>query len=156
MTNRAGRPSKKSEAICDEILTRLAEGEPLAQICRDAHMPGVTTVWDWEQIDQAFSERIARARLAGHDMIAARSRMTARGFDSHNGGESSGDVQRDKLIIDTDHKLLAKWDPRRYGDRQQVDLSGGIDLKKTVDPGALASEIGQLLADPEVQRLLKG
>jgi hypothetical protein len=46
--------------------------------------------------------------------------MTARGKDAQDGGDSSGDVQRDKLIVDTDLKLLAKWDPRRYGERQLV------------------------------------
>lgn len=42
-------------------------------------------------------------------------RKTARGI-----GESSGDVARDKLIIDTDVRLLARWNPKRYGDRQIV------------------------------------
>lgn len=64
----------------------------------------------------AFSADIARARLDGFDAIARRARLTARGK-----GDSSGDVQRDKLIVETDLKLLAKWDPKRYGDRINVD-----------------------------------
>jgi hypothetical protein len=66
------------------------------------------------------SRAIARAREDGFDAIAASVRMTARGK-----GESTADVQRDKLIIDTDIKLLAKWDPKRYGDR--MTLAGDTD-----------------------------
>jgi len=107
-----GRPSKFTPALVKEIAERLSKGEPLAQICRDAHMPDPSTVWDWMQKDAALSQSIARAREAGFDAIAANTRQTARGL-----GESTADVQRDKLIIDTDLKLLAKWDPKRYGDK---------------------------------------
>lgn len=110
-----GRPSKYSPELVDAICARLADGEPLAQIVRDEAMPGKTTVWDWEQAHPGVSERIARARLDGYDAIAAQARLTARGA-----GDSAGDVQRDKLIVDTDLKLLAKWDPRRYGDRMTL------------------------------------
>lgn len=63
-----------------------------------------------------FSSAIARSRLEGFDAIARRARQTARGR-----GDSTQDVQRDKLIVETDLKLLAKWDPKRYGDRLNVD-----------------------------------
>lgn len=108
----AGRPSKYTDAIAKEIVARLSEGEPLAAICRDDHMPGVTTVWEWQRSKPELSEAIARAREVGFDTIASRLRETARGQ-----GESTADVQRDKLIIDTDLKLLAKWDPKRYGEK---------------------------------------
>ncbi len=107
-----GRPSKFTPALTSEICARLSKGEPLAQICRDAHMPDPSTVWDWTQKDAALSQSIARAREVGFDAIASNARQTARGL-----GESTADVQRDKLIIDTDLKLLAKWDPKRYGDK---------------------------------------
>lgn len=113
-----GRPSSFTGAVANEICQRLAKGEPLAVICRDLHMPDPSTVWDWRQKDAAFDQAIARARENGHDEIAARARETARGK-----GDSKGDVQRDKLIIETDLKLLAKWDPKRYGDK--VALTGG-------------------------------
>jgi hypothetical protein len=117
-----GRPTKFTAALANEICARLSEGEPLAQICRDEHMPAVRTVSDWKD-DEAFSAAFARAREVGFDAIAARTRQTARGKTDAEGGDSSGDVQRDKLIIETDLKLLARWDPKRYGDK--VALTGG-------------------------------
>ena len=32
-------------------------------------------------------------------------------------------IQRSKLRVETRLKLLAKWDPKRYGERQQVDVN---------------------------------
>lgn len=124
-----GRTSTYTDSIADEICIRLSEGEPLAEICRDAHMPAVRTVSDWKEANESFSANFARAREEGFDAIAARVRRTARGKKAEEGGDSSGDVLRDKLIIDTDLKLLAKWDYKRYGDRINADhTSNGESL----------------------------
>lgn len=116
-----GRPSTFTQEIADEICERLSSGEPLAVICRSDHMPAYRTVYDWQKANEAFSASIACAREDGFDMIAAGTRLTARGE-----GDSKADVQRDKLIIDTDLKLLAKWSPKRYGDR--LELGGNLTL----------------------------
>ncbi|GAB1407680.1 terminase [Thermomonas brevis] len=111
-------------SLVEDICARLAEGEPLAQICRDDGMPGITTLWRWEREHEGVAETIACAREAGHEVIAARTRGTARGKVGQD-GDSSGDVQRDKLIIETDLKLLAKWNPRKWGDKlQHADADG--------------------------------
>lgn len=120
-----GRPSLYTPELVETICVRLAEGEPLAIICREEGMPGITTLWRWEREHEGVSETIARAREAGQEYIAARSRNTARGKGEEMGGDSSGDVQRDKLIIETDLKLLAKWNPRKWGDKvQHADADG--------------------------------
>lgn len=116
------RRSKYSDELLEEIAHRLSQGEPLEQICRDDHMPTSTAVRDWmdgkvKTVDaNKVTFAIARAREAGEDAIACNARLVARGVEGH----SSGDVQRDKLIIDTDLKLLAKWNPKRYGERHIV------------------------------------
>jgi hypothetical protein len=115
-TRGRGRPSKFTEALAKEICGRLSDGEPLAKICRDEHMPHPNNVREWMGKDGNFSAKIAHAREDGMDSIVERMRETARGR-----GDSLGDVQRDKLIVDTDLKLLAKWDPKRYGERIAVD-----------------------------------
>lgn len=140
-----GRPSLKTPELCAEIVERLGNGEPLAIICRDDHMPARQKVYEWAAADPAFSGHIARARIDGHDMIAARAMYTARG-DAVN-GESTGDIQRDKLIIDTDLKLLAKWDSR-YRDRSGMELTGA-------DGGPIKSEVA-LAPDEAYKRMLNG
>lgn len=137
------------ENLVREICARLSTGEPLAQICRDMHMPGVQTVADWAAADDSISVSIARAREAGFDAIAADCLAIAddssqdfkqvfvagdtpddlakapKAFDSEH-------VQRSKLRVDTRLKLLAKWDPKRYGEKQQVEHSGTIDSATTI------------------------
>lgn len=117
MAKKNGRPSVFKQEIIDDIFDRLARGEPLAEICRTPGYPCVRTVNLWCEKgkgDEALVSGFARARKEGFDAIAWRLRETARGL-----GESTGDVARDKLIIETDLKLLAKWDATRYGDRVQ-------------------------------------
>lgn len=115
-----GRPSKRTPEIDAEIVERLSNGEPLAIICRDAHMPHDGTVRDWANGDPPLSHAIACAREVGEQVIAWRSRMTLRGKGPEDGGESTGDVQRDKAIADHDLKLLAKWNPKAWGDKSLI------------------------------------
>lgn len=135
-----GRPSKFSDELVKEIADRLCVGEPLAVICRDDHMPHPSTVRDWMTANEDVSRAIAHAREVGYDCIAAKARETARGI-----GESTADVQRDKLIIETDLKLLAKWDPKRYGDRQII--AGDKDAPLTgVSESDIDAKLAALLA----------
>ena len=98
-------------SIKASVLNGLAEGTPLAVICREPGMPSPGTVGEWKMEDESFGVAYAHAREAGWDIIALKARETARGA-----GDSSGDVQRDKLIVDTDFRLLRAWNPTRYGD----------------------------------------
>ena len=129
-----GRPSKHTKALVDEICERLSKGEPLAQICRDDHMPVRGTVRNWRNENAEVNDRIARAREDGEHAIAA---------DCLNIADDNGSdmriiadgvqvvdhdvIQRAKLRIETRLKLLAKWNPKKWGDK--VDLtSGGAPL----------------------------
>jgi hypothetical protein len=109
--------SKFSQELFDAICERMAQGEPLAVICRDPAIPITKRTFDlWCAARKELAEAKGDARDDGADSIAQRARLTARGKGPNDGGESTGDVQRDKLIIDTDLKLLAKWD-KRYADK---------------------------------------
>jgi hypothetical protein len=122
-----GRPSKCTPAVVAAICERISQGEPMAQICRAAGMPAVRTVTDWMERDAGVFASIARARIEGFDAIAANVRLVARGL-----GESTMDVARDKLIIDTDLKLLSKWDPKRYGDRVDLEVKGDAVVRVVI------------------------
>ena len=124
----------------DTVLQRISMGEMLAPILSEPGMPHYTTWYDWCRSDPELGLAYTRARAAGYDRIAISARETARGR-----GESTQDTQRDKLIIETDLKLLAKWDPARYGDK--LALSGDADNPIVVeDKGSeLAGELLSLL-----------
>ncbi len=117
-----GRPSLFTQEIADEICERLAKGEPLAQICKDDNMPAVRTVSDWKTAHAAFSADFARAREEGFDQIAAECLDIADETSNDTVYGESGArantewISRSKLRIETRLKLLARWDPKRYGD----------------------------------------
>lgn len=123
---RRGRPSRRSPEIIDEIIERLSTGEPLRQICRDEHMPHWNTVYDWTDADAELSGRIARARDKGEEAILQQCLEIADQPPplTAMGSTDSGAVQHQKLRIETRLKLLAKWNPRKWGEK--VDLNHGV------------------------------
>lgn len=135
-----GRPSKFTQAVADEIVERISAGETLRSVCRDEHMPAWQTIYDWLHKNEEFSGRIARARELGEDAIAQECVDIADNavndwmerLDKDGAGvgwQLNGDhVQRSKLRIDTRLKLLAKWNPKKYGERVQQDLTARVTV----------------------------
>ena len=145
--------STYTEAKAAEICERLSKGEPLAQICRDKGMPSVSTVWAWERAHAGLSEAIARARLEGYDAIAAECLGIADDgtndwMEKREGGTqlNAEHVQRSKLRVWTRLQLLAKWDPKRYGERNAVEVSGPGGAPVQVDDSTRSARVAQLMA----------
>jgi hypothetical protein len=125
-----GRPSKYTPELAAEICERLSNGEPLRQICRDAHMPAWQKIYEWMARDENLSGAIARAREVGQDAIAEQIWIEMlsepeRILSEGGGRIDSGYVQLIKARADVGLKLLAKWNPKRYGDR--VSLAGDAE-----------------------------
>ena len=145
-----------SQDLVDEIIRRVSDGEPLAQVCRDEHMPHRDTFYDWMTRDDDLSRRFARARELGFDMIALDALRIANtpveGIETEESDNGIKVKRADmlghrKLQVETRLKLLAKWDPKRYGERVAHDVGGqpGNPLKTEsvavkVDPDSLPEE----------------
>ena len=133
---------KRTPAIEAEILERLSNGEPLAAICRsDAKFPHPTTWNDWCAEDETLNIAHTRAREAGFDAIAVDalriSDTPVEGLIVTEKADGTKDIRKEdmlghrKLQVETRLKLLAKWDPKRYGelikhgnaDGSNIDLS---------------------------------
>lgn len=126
------QPSSYTPELDAEICERLANGETLRAICRDAHMPSWVTVYNWRKANPEFSQRFTLARELGGDAIAEEAleisntpQVGERTEDSDTGYKT---VREDmlghrKLQIETRLKLLAVWFPRKYG--QRVDVTTG-------------------------------
>lgn len=134
-----GRHSTYTPEIDEEIINRISNGEPLRVICRDEHMPAWRTVYDWLDSDQEFSARFARARDLGFDAIAQQALEIADtpmlGFRTEIGDDGkTKTVEEDmlghrKLQIETRLKLLAKWSPKRYGDKIDLNHGGVLSIR---------------------------
>ena len=142
------------QAIFDKIIERLEGGEPMAAICREPGMPAARTVREWnETVDGVprnpkLSAALACARDDGRDWLAAECLLIAdtpmegvveeyerKMFKKPDGTEyeklvlikrrKEDMLGHRKLKIDTRLKLLAIWDPKRFG--QGVTLRGDKD-----------------------------
>ena len=148
------KSSTYTPEIADEICNRLSNGEPLRAICRDEHMPAWRTFYDWIAADEEFSARITHARRLGFDAIAEEALEIANtpllGVREERSGDGYKVVKEDmlghrKLQIETRLKLLAKWHPQKYGDKQAVELSGHLALGNMSDED-IKAELAALTA----------
>ena len=149
-------PERKAE-IKAQLVEAIAQGIPEAVALRDnPNMPNVETVFQWRKRDERFAQSIAHARKLGHDAIAVQCLQIA--DDSSNDRTTDEDgreqtntevIQRSKLRVETRLKLLSKWDPKRYGDRIQADVTAKVitaNLDVTMTPEASAEAYKELMA----------
>lgn len=130
-------------SIKTQICERISDGEPLRVICREPGMPSWRTVYLWREEDPEFAALIARAREIGFDAIAEDALLIANtpceGIKYEDGPMGSKQVREDmlghrKLQIETRLKLLAKWSPKKYGERvDHVSSDGSMSPKSAVE-----------------------
>ena len=158
--NKGGRPTKYTPEIARIICEKLSEGVPLRQICRENEgFPAWRTVYDWMWRDEELSTAIARARDIGYDALAEECLYIA--DTPHIGikkvyssgaeeGEDSMTVTEEdmlghrKLQIETRLKLLAKFNPKKYGEYKAPE--------ERVDPTIIDVSVRDLM-DVAVKRL---
>ena len=108
-------------------------------------MPVPSTISRWCEKDPIFAQRFARAREDGFDRIAEETLLIADtpvvGDITTVETDGEGDVVRRtvktddminhrKLQVETRLKLLAKWDPKRYGERVFAEGIPSLDEAK--------------------------
>lgn len=126
-----GRPSTYDPEVAQQMCEQLSEGIPLREICRQEGFPAWRTVYDWMKKDADLSAAIAYSRDLGYDAIAEDCMKIA---DTPLLGEEVTESEDEegvkrisikkvdmlghrKLQIETRLKLLAKFNPKKYGDR---------------------------------------
>ena len=136
-----GRPSLYSPALADSICNQLSQGESLRTICARDGMPETVTVYRWLEKDEAFQAKYAHARSIGIDMLADEILEIADRPSAtlDNGATDTGDVAHRKLQIDTRKWYLSKLAPKKYGDKQQLDIGNADDKPFAIMGDAEAS-----------------
>ncbi len=129
-----GRPVQPvPEEFAREIVAWLAAGKSLREYCLQPGRPHFGTVYDRIAKDADFAQRVAAAREVGFDQIALECLAIADETPA-----DSVEVQHQRLRIDTRLRLLAKWCPRRFGDR--LDLAHRSAVEITVVTGVPARD----------------
>lgn len=161
-----GSGSKYTEEISKEICALVADGVNLRRVCRMEGMPSWRTVYDWVVAHPDFATRLAHARDIGYDAIAEEALEIANtpllGFKKvySSGGDKDEDsmtVTEDdmlghrKLQIETRLKLLAVWNPKKYGNK--VSVGGDAENPIKVEAEIQAQELlGALLKNVELKK----
>ena len=132
------RPSLYTPELIEAICADLEQGIPMTVICAGDDMPAPRTVRDWEAEMPEVAAAIARARELGEVALAEQC-LTIADDEQHDWvmtkkGEVTNEVAigRAKLQIDTRLKLLAKFNPKRWGERQQIEHTGKLSLEALV------------------------
>ena len=112
------QPVRLTDAILDEILQRLEQGESLSGICNSdrARLPRPSTITDLCASDAAFSVRYARARNAGIDHLAERGLAVA--------ADDTRDPNSRRVELDAIKWFTSKMRPDKYGDSSKLAVTG--------------------------------
>jgi hypothetical protein len=147
-----GRPSTYVEEIGNEICARLAEGESLAAICTDPHLPQQSTIKMWVHdppkaaLAHSFPDRYARARSMGYEVLADQILTIGDAPIYHNGEPDNALVQHARLMSENRKWLLSKLLPKQFGDKVTQEITGE-------DGGALITRIELVPIAPRYRQI---
>lgn len=135
------KPSiKNPEEHKQAIIEWIANGESLRSYC--ANTPGApkpSTVIQWTVEDPAFGEQYARARELGADVIFDALDEVSNEAEM---ADSAVKIAGLRLKADNIKWKLARMAPKKYSDKQQVEMSGGMNV--TLYDGEQAKRMAQL------------
>lgn len=152
----AGRPPLPfNQEIADEICERLVTSRMGLEYVLDSMRadpawegtPGLTTAYRWMAANPTFAECSARARELSADTYVdaalqeahsarlgvVRTTKSGKGEDGPDTEERTSDnVERSKLIVQTLLKRAGQLNPKKYGDKMDLNHSGGIQLLNSI------------------------
>jgi len=155
---RTGRPPGYSPEIADKICALLASGNiGLEKLCQDPanELPPPSTVWSWLNKYPDFLEKYVRARERQTELeydsmkeVASAPLVDDNGYPL-NPQAAMAEVQRRKLEVDVMKFRLVKLQPKRFGERKDVDLNIGVKHSLTDDQFAKLLSTAAEAALPE-------
>tara|TARA_R110002153_G_C13022020_1_gene467623 strand:+ start:33 stop:488 length:456 start_codon:yes stop_codon:yes gene_type:complete len=129
---------KKTPETIDEILARVTKGESIVKICgsgRDDFTPSTAAWYKWLDGDKDLVDRYARACEARAEYLFEQILdISDDGTNDMIGTEdgerlNSDHIQRSKLRVDSRKWMLARLQPKKYGDK--------IEQNHTSDDGSM-------------------
>ena len=112
-----GRPSKYSDEMVENICEKIANGRSLRSICAEDGMPPMKTIYRWLEANEGFRHQYARAREKQADYFAEEIIEIADSAEAE-----SAAVSKAKLQIDARKWAASKIAPKKYGDKQELDV----------------------------------
>ena len=116
---KTGRPSKRTPDMEEAIINGLMDGQSLVQICASDNMPNRRTILRWMEDDEAFATRCARAREIQADLMDDKIIQLIEDVNVENASAM-------RVKLSALQWRAAKLAPKKYGDKQEVELTGQV------------------------------
>lgn len=121
-----GRPTKYSDKLAADFCERIASGKSLRRVCEADDMPVPSTIFMWMREHEDFSKQYAQAceerSDAQHEDLLELGDQAITTAMAHQGPVSGAIVQAYKLKADNIKWSMSKMKPKKYGEKQEVDL----------------------------------
>ena len=126
-----GRPSTYTTELAERVLAQVAEGRFLVDIGKGEGMPAYRTVWGWAQTRSNFAKAIACAHEDGAHALLAQAERLLEG------------ATRDTIQVVREQVVHIRWrvarlNPKAYGDRSELRVSGVIEHEHKISDDAPA------------------
>lgn len=107
------RPRDFDPGLGDEICERVANGETLATVCLDDHLPLPATFLRWCREDDTLAKSYAQAQEDQCDVMLDEMTLFAEDIDA----------RRAKNAIDARRTIIEKKLPKKYGPRSYMNVA---------------------------------
>lgn len=126
----------------EDIIQRVASGELLKSILADESMPSRFSIFREYERDPEFAADMKAARQVAADLLAEE--VLEISDDAREDYKPDGSINyelvaRSKLRADNRKWLASKFDPSRYADKVQTDITSGGDKIEVKETSALES-----------------
>lgn len=124
-----------SEEVVSTIFARIAQGESVVSICSDPGMPAQSAFYKWMDSKPELVERYTCARKSQANTIFDKMLNVAENTEigitkkiKPEGEEiTEGDMLgHRKLKIDTYKWILSKLEPKKYGEKIDIDMTADV------------------------------
>ena len=155
-----------TDELFDEICERMVNGESVRSICKDDHMPAISTLMKILRTNPDRTSQYALATQMRADAMfeevlniaddGSNDYMLKNAEDPTSFALNGEHVQRSRLRVDTRKWALSKKRPERYGDRIdhqhgtteplliQINLGGKRDESARIIDGQVPNELPKL------------
>lgn len=141
---KTGRPHGYTEEKALEICELVADGQSINKISKMPDMPARSTILKWFRDVPEFSDMYMRAKEIGFEVLADEI------IDIADAAENvkTEELRRHQLMIETRKWLLAKLQPRKYGERVTQEIVGNRE-EAPVQVEVTKEEIARIVQEVE-------
>jgi hypothetical protein len=141
-----------TDELFDEICERMVDGESVRTICKDDHMPAISTLMKILRTNPDRTSQYALAMQMRADAMfeetlniaddGSNDYMLKNADDPTSFALNGEHVQRSKLRVDTRKWALGRMNPKKYGEKTFI---GGVEdapvkVQNTIDVSNLSLE----------------